>query len=405
MPPSRGRLGIIFLTILIDLIGFGIILPILPYYAKTFGAAGLQFGILVGSYSAMQFIATSLLGRLSDRTGRRPILLATMVINAGGYLLFAFAGSYWALLISRLVSGFAGGNISVAQAYVADITTAEDRSKGMGVIGAAFGLGFIIGPAVGGLAGHYWGHSAPGLVAAGLSALNFVLAWRILGESLHEEHRVHREMGLAHIGEALASKRLRALMILWFLTPFAFAGYTTVLPLWAAVRLGWTEKDLGWLFTVVGITAALVQGWAFGKLTKRTGDKPLLVAGCALMGLGIVFVPWVHSSGPLYLWAAVLALGNSIFQPAASGMVSVLASATEQGSVLGAAQSLSALGRLSGPEAFGLAYDRYGGGAGGGGLASFLGAAAVMAFAMVVGMLVPRGSRETEARGHGGTGA
>src|SRR5213596_2173203 len=194
MPASRARAGVIFFTVLIDLIGFGIVLPILPFYAQRFGAAGLGYGAVVGVFSLMQFVATALLGKLSDRIGRRPVLLTTMVVNAVGYTLFAFAGSYWVLFLSRLVSGFAGGNISAAQAYVADITTPAERSKGMGIVGAAFGLGFIVGPALGGLAAHYGGHLAPGLVAAGLSLLNFCSAYAILPESLKQEHRVTREL-------------------------------------------------------------------------------------------------------------------------------------------------------------------------------------------------------------------
>ena len=193
MPPARSRLSVIFFTILIDLIGFGIIIPILPYYAQRLGAGGFGLGALLGVYSLMQFVATAVLGRTSDRVGRRPILLATMLCNAAGYLLFAAAHSYALLFLARVVSGFAGGNISAAQAYVADITTRSERSRGMGVIGAAFGLGFIIGPAVGGLSAHYLGPAAPGLVAAGLSLLNFVSAYLILPESLRAEHRSERD--------------------------------------------------------------------------------------------------------------------------------------------------------------------------------------------------------------------
>lgn len=361
MPSTRGRLGVIFLTVLIDLIGFGIILPILPYYAQAFGAKGLGFGVLVGSYSAMQFVATAVLGRTSDRTGRRPILLATMALNAVGYVLFGVAHTYWVLLLGRLVSGFGGGNISVAQAYVADITSAQDRSKGMGVIGAAFGLGFIIGPAVGGLAGHYWGHAAPGFVAAGLSVINFALAWRILPESLHERHRVARDVWeFGHLREAFADNRLRPLMIAWFIAPFAFAGYSTILPLYAAARFGWHEKELGWMFTIVGLVAAIVQGWAFGRLVKVTGDRALVIVGSAGMALAIGMIPFLPSAGALYGWTVLLAFSNSVFSPAASGLVSVLADPTQQGMILGAAQALSALGRLSGPEVFGTALDASG---------------------------------------------
>src|SRR5216117_2776121 len=164
---SRARVGVIFFTVLIDLIGFGIVLPILPYYAQRFGAAGLGYGAIIGIFSLMQFVATALLGKLSDRIGRRPVLLTTMLVNAVGYTLFAFAGSYWILFLSRVVSGFAGGNISAAQAYMADISTPAERSRAMGLVGAAFGLGFILGPAIAGFSDYYLGPAAPGLIAVG----------------------------------------------------------------------------------------------------------------------------------------------------------------------------------------------------------------------------------------------
>src|SRR5213083_689101 len=207
---SGRRYAVIFFTVLIDLIGFGIVLPILPFYAQRFGATGLGYGAVVGVFSLMQFVATALLGKLSDRIGRRPVLLTTMIINAIGYTLFAFAGSYWVLFISRVVSAFAGGNISAAQAYMADITTPLERSRGMGIIGAAFGIGFSLGPAMGGFAAHWGGPAAPGLVAVGLSVANFVSAYFILPESLKHEHRVRRPiLELGHIGEAIARPRLR----------------------------------------------------------------------------------------------------------------------------------------------------------------------------------------------------
>lgn len=355
---SRPRLFVIWLTIFIDLMGFGIVMPILPYYAQRFGAHGLGYGALVGAFSLMQFLATALLGRLSDRVGRRPILLTTMLLNAAGYVLFAFAPSYFLLLLSRLVSGFAGGNISAAQAYVADITSAEDRSKGMGLIGMAFGLGFIVGPGIGVLAAHYGGHAGPGLVAAGLSLVNLVSAYWILPESLKQEHRSARDIWpFGHIAEALAHPELRALMLVWAIAPFAFAGYTVALPLWAAASLGWEEKHLGVFFVVVGAVAAIVQGGLFRLLTKRVGDRALLIAGMFGMALAIGAVPFLASTGAVYAWTVVLAFSNSIMSPAAAGLVSTFAAANEQGTVLGVAQSLAALGRFSGPAAIGATYD------------------------------------------------
>jgi len=385
MLTSRSRLGVIFFTVFIDLVGFGIVLPILPYYAQSFGARGLLFGALVGAYSGMQFLATAVLGRLSDRVGRRPILLTTMVINAAGYVLFALAGSYVVLFVARLVSGFAGGNISAAQAYVADITTPAERSKGMGIVGAAFGLGFIVGPALGGLAAHYGGHLAPGLVAAGLSLLNFCSAYAILPESLKEEHRVTRELfDFGHLTAALTHPRVAPLMFAWGLIPLAFSGYTVALPLYAAVRFGWREKELGWFFTVVGITAAVVQGYLFAKLSRRVGDRALVIAGTFAMAVAVAVVPYLDTAAALYAWTIVLAFGNSIVSPAATGLISVFADPTEQGAMLGAAQSLAALGRLTGPELVGITYDRLSS------VSAFLVAGVVMTLAGVATVRLPR---------------
>ena len=357
MPAQRPRLAIIWLTVFIDLIGFGIVIPILPYYAGQFGAHGLKYGILIGGFSLMQFFATAVLGRLSDRVGRRPILLTTMVLNAVGYLLFAFAPSYGLLLVARLVSGFAGGNISAAQAYIADITSAEDRSKGMGLIGMAFGLGMIFGPAIGGY-GILIGHAAPGLIAAGLSILNLASAYFILPESLRHEHRAVRSFWpFGHMADALMHPELRPLMLVWLIAPFAFAGYTVALPLWAAATLGWHEQDLGRFFVVVGIVAALVQGGLFRILTRLVGDRALLIAGMFGMAVSIGVVPFLAHNGTLYAWTVVLAFSNSIMSPAATGLVSTFAAANEQGTVLGVAQSLGALGRGSGPEVIGGVYD------------------------------------------------
>lgn len=380
---SRPRLFVIWLTVFIDLVGFGIVMPILPYYAQRFGAHGMGYGALVGAFSLMQFLATALLGRLSDRIGRRPILLATMALNAVGYVLFAFAPSYWVLLLGRLVSGFAGGNISAAQAYVADITTAEDRSKGMGMIGMAFGLGFIVGPGIGAAAAHF-GHAAPGLVAAALSLSNLVCAYFILPESLREEHRAVRELWpFGHMAAALAHPELRPLMLVWAIAPFAFAGYTVALPLWAAASLGWKERELGGFFIVVGLVAALVQGGLFRVLTRRFGDRTLLITGMVGMALSIGVVPFLATTGVLIAWTVVLAFSNSIMSPAAAGLVSTLAAANEQGTVLGVAQSLAALGRFSGPAAIGATYDSITP------KVAFLAAAGVMLVGWVVSLGVP----------------
>ena len=358
MPAARPRLAIIWLTVFIDLIGFGIVIPILPFYSARFGAHGMGYGALIGAFSLMQFFSTALLGRLSDRVGRRPILLATMVLNAAGYLLFAFAPTFLLLLVARLIAGFAGGNISAAQAYVADITSASERSKGMGVIGMAFGLGFIFGPGIGSIAARLGGHAAPGLVAASLSVVNLLTAFLILPESLRAEHRAVRDFWpFGHMAEALAHRQLRPLMLVWLITPFAFSAYTVALPLWATTTLHWHEQELGIFFVVVGLVAAFVQGGLFRLLTRVVSDRRLLITGMMGMALSIAVVPFLAHNATLYAWTVVLAFSNSIMSPAATGLVSTFAAADEQGTVLGVAQSLGALGRFTGPFVIGVVYD------------------------------------------------
>ena len=384
MAASRARIGVIFFTVLIDLIGFGIVLPILPSYAQRFGAGGLGYGAIIGVYSLMQFVATALLGKLSDRIGRRPVLLATMLVNAVGYTLFAFAGTYWILFLSRVVSGFAGGNISAAQAYMADISSPAERSRAMGMVGAAFGLGFSLGPAIAGFSDHYLGPTAPGLVAVALSLANFVSAYFILPESLAPEHRVKRPLlDLGHIGEALARPRLRALMTVWALVPLAFAGYTAILPLQAFATLGWGKRELALLFTLIGVTAASVQGYFFGRIVRRSGERALVIAGTFGMAVAIGVIPYLPNSASLYFWTFVLAVSNSVFAPAATGLVSVYAGVTEQGTVLGAAQAIAALGRTAGPPLIGRIYDVSS-------VTSFLLAGGVLVLAAFAGMRMPR---------------
>ncbi len=284
-----------------------------------------------------------------------------MVFNAAGYALFAFAPSYAVLFVARVISGFASGNISAAQAYVADITSPAERARGMGTIGAAFGIGFVVGPMIGGLADHYGGHLAPGLIAAGLSVANFFSASAILRESLAPEHRTRRPVfDFGHMGEALGRRQLRPLMLVWLIAPFAFAGYTVALPLHVTRAFGWGAKELGWLFVVIGAIAAVVQGFLFGKLERYTGARALLITGLFGMALSIGVGPYAASSLLLYAWTVPLALANSLFAPAASGLVSIYADRREQGTILGAAQAFAALGRSVGPLAAGL-----------GGLASF----------------------------------
>jgi len=247
MPASRSRIGVIFFTVLIDLIGFGIVLPILPFLRAALRRRGLGYGAVIGVFSLMQFVATALLGKPVGPDWTAAGTADDHDRQRGGLHVVCVAGSYWVLFLSRVVSGFAGGNISAAQAYIADITTPAERSRGMGMVGAAFGIGFSLGPAIGGFAAHYGGATAPGLVAVGLSLANFVSAYFILPESLKHDLRVKRPiLDLRHIGEAIGRPKLRPLMLVWALVPLAFAGYTVALPLWANAAL--VGKSGSWRF-------------------------------------------------------------------------------------------------------------------------------------------------------------
>lgn len=400
MASPRARLGVIFLTVFIDLAGFGLILPTLPYYAESFGARGFGFGALVGVFSVMQFVATVLLGRWSDRVGRRPVLLASMLVGATGYGLFASAGSYAWLFAARAMSGLAGGNISVAQAYIADVTTPAERSRGMGLVGAAFGLGFVVGPALGGVATQLGGPPAVGLVAASLCLLNFASAWFILRESLGAEHRATRLLvDTRHLVRGLTEPRLRPAFLVYGIVPFAFSGYIVSLPLYTERMYAWGARELAWFFTMVGVVSATVQGWAFGRIQRRTGDRPLIVGGVLGMAAAIAVIPFTGGPAGVYAWAAVLAFSNSVATPAITGLVSRLAGVTEQGAMLGAAQGLSALGRFTGPLAFGALFDL------GGGRPAFLAAGGVMLIGSLVAARIrePGGAGETRERENGRT--
>jgi predicted MFS family arabinose efflux permease len=383
MSGSRSRLAVIFLTVFIDLAGFGLILPILPFYAQRFGASGIGFGALVGVFSLMQFIATVLLGGLSDRIGRRPLLLTTILIAAVGYALFAFAPSYAWLFAARAIAGFAGGNISVAQAAIADVTSPAERSRGMGLIGAAFGLGFIVGPAVGGIAGHYGGPKAVGLVAVALCLVNLVSAYFLLDESLQVEHRGRRRIvDPAHLMRGLSDPAFRPVFLIFGIVPLAFSGYTVTLPLFAKRAFGWDAGNLGVFFTIVGVIAAVVQGGLFGRIQRITGDRLLIMLGTLGMAVAISAMPFVRQGAAIYPWVVLLASANSLAAPALTGMVSMLAGPAEQGAMLGAAQALSALGRFTGPLVFGQIFDRIGP------EPAFLGAGLVMLVSWLVALQI-----------------
>ena len=354
---KRSPLLVIFITVFIDLVGFGIVIPVLPYYAEgtRFGATPREVGLLFASYSVMQLIFSPVLGRLSDKYGRRPILLISLMGTCLGFLILGFATTLTMLFIGRIIDGISGGNISTAQAYIADITTKENRAKGMGLIGAAFGLGFVFGPAIGGILSR-WGINVPFLFAGGLAFANVILLYFLLPETVTPDHpaRVSAASGRGwkQLIEALRQRQLAFVLMIYFLSIVAFSIMTAVFSLFMMFRLGYDPWHSGWIFAFVGIISALIQGGLIGKLVKRFGEPVLVIAGGFLFTVSLFLSPFVGPTlGLLGILSicAMSSIGNALTAPSLSSLGSKSASASQQGSVLGVMQSVASLARAVGP--------------------------------------------------------
>ena len=347
----RSPLAIIFLTVFIDLVGFGIVLPLLPYYAETYGASSFAVGLLQTSYSVMQFLFTPVWGRLSDRYGRRPMILMSLAGSCIGFLVFGLAGNLYVLFAARMVAGVAGAIIPTANAYIADVTTAENRAKGMGLVGAAFGLGFILGPAVGGVLAPY-GYDKPALVASALAGLNFVFAWFRLPESLTPEIRGRARSGrfnLQSFRRALADRRIALLLALFFVATFAFSNMEATFGLLNEHRYGFGARETGYLFTYLGAVMSFVQGVLVGRAARRFGEKLCISMGTFLMVFGLALMPSAPNLPVYCTILALLVLGLGINTPSINALLSRYSPVEEQGGILGVAQSAAAMGRILGP--------------------------------------------------------
>jgi len=343
-------LVIVFLTVFIDLIGFGIVIPLLPLYAKAHDPSPVALGLLMASFSAMQFLFTPLLGRLSDRVGRRPVVLVSLAGTVVSYLFFAFAHSLAGLFVSRLLAGIAGANIATAQAIIADVTPAEERARGMGLIGMAFGLGFIFGPALGGLAVHL-GESAPGLFATGLSATAFLWALFALPETRPAGAAAPRsgELPFRGLARAFAKPALAPFLLLALVATTAFAGFEATFALYLASRFGASPAQVAWAFVGVGVAATVIQGGLIRPLVARLGELRVITLGAACLFAGFIGLLGVGSLPALFVALALMSFGWSVTIPSLSGLMSRRTPASEQGEVLGTFQSMAALGRIVGP--------------------------------------------------------
>lgn len=357
---SRPALFVLIFTVFLDLLAFGMVIPLMPLYASHFQASGVQIGWLLAIYSLMQFLFAPLWGRLSDRIGRKPVILIGLAGSALAHLVYGLAGSLTVLMVARALAGVAGANIGVAHAYVADITKPENRAKGMGLLGAALGMGFILGPALGGFLSQYGIQTAP-LVAAALAGINAILASVILKESRNPsavpyKPYVHPLMPSTwrHAVHGVGVLLLAAVALLGMT---AFAGFETILPLFAMHHFDWNMTQVGWLLAYVGILIVIVQGGVIRRIVPRWGETRAVTVGLTLTMLGLFGMASHPGIVALYVLMIPLALGVGLTNPSLGALVSLNSHRDQQGVALGFYQSAGSLGRVLGPLLAGSVYD------------------------------------------------
>ncbi len=340
-------LGIIFLTIFVNLVGFGIIVPLLPFYAGTFGASPLTIGLLFAVFSLCQLVAAPALGDLSDRYGRRPVLVFSLAGTVVSFVMLALAHSIALLFAARIVDGLSGGNISTARAYVADITQPKDRARAYGLIGAAFGLGFILGPAISGVLARV-SYTAPIWAAATITLVATAMAWLWLPETVH---RAHAGTGnpFRYLPGLLRRPVVRRVLAIDFLYWFAFSVFQTTFALFVARRFGFDAPRTGYFLAAFGLLGAVIQGGLIRPIVRRLGDRPTFRIGLVCAAVGLVSAAAAHSVTALVISLVPLAFGIGFGHPTMSSLVSLVGRGNEQGRVQGAASAVESMGRTLGP--------------------------------------------------------
>lgn len=358
---KRRILNVITLTVFLDMIGFGMVFPLMPFYIKTLGGDSTTVGLIFTSFASMQLLATPLMGRMSDRFGRRKIILFSLIGNAASMVLFALASQVWMIFASRLIAGATAGNLGACQAVIADITNKEERARDMGRLGAGIGLGMVLGPVMGSFLSHY-GMAAPAIAAAlaALVDLGLAIVWMpetrptVVAPSVPKFGEPARPK--ARLMDVLADPRLLLVMGITFLTFYCLSNLQVAMALLGQKRLGWGEKESGYMFTLFGVTTLLVQGVLIGRLVKAVGELRLLVVGAFAIGSGMLLISQAYSPVSLILGAALFALGTAITNPCVSSLASRYAPSDMQGTVLGVSQSSGGLARAIGPTAGGYLY-------------------------------------------------
>ncbi len=347
---KRSPLAVLFLVVLVDLLGFGIVLPLLPRYAADFEAGGWAIGALQGSFSLMQLIFMPLWGRLSDRVGRRPVLLVGLAGSVVSYVMFGLADSFALLMASRIAAGVFGATIGTAQAYISDVTTDEQRGKAMALIGAAFGVGFAVGPTLGGLTHDWIGVWAPGITAAALSLVAFVLAWFLLPEPERHRESIHgKVIGTRALRHALTTPTIPLILFLQFVATFAFANFEGTLAILTKVKWDYDIAANGLLFSYVGLCLLVIQGGLVRRLIPKYGELNFTFWGCCILVLGLLGVAYAGGTLQALLLLPVAILGFSMITPSLASLLSRRTPKTMQGEVLGIGQSVLALARMVGP--------------------------------------------------------
>jgi MFS family permease len=354
MSKSKNSLLILFSVVVLDLIGFGIVIPILPFYAEQYGANATILGLLLTSFAAMQFIFSPLWGKLSDKIGRKKVLLLTMTGAVFGLLVLGLAHSLWMLFAGRIISGIFAANISVASAYVSDVTTEENRAKGMGLIGAAFGIGFILGPALGGILSIY-GYAVPILVAAGLSALNVIYAFARLGEPLRPQTAGEAPLSRSAV---LNDPYVRKMCLLNLLFTLGVTQLEAVFAFFMMDRFGYDARHVAYILVMMALIMVAIQGGMIKHLVVKFGEKNLMLSGSLLLGACFFFVPSSHLIAILLIPLAISSIGRGISQPSMMSLVSKGAPDNLRGAVMGSFQASASLARVIGPSIAGMLYDR-----------------------------------------------
>jgi MFS family permease len=351
MKNPRASLAILFSVIVLDLIGFGIVIPILPFYAEAYGANATILGLLLTSYAGMQFLFSPLWGKLSDRIGRKKVLLLTMAGSALGLLILGWAPNLFFLFLGRIVSGTFGANISVATAYVSDVTTEENRARGMGLIGAAFGIGFILGPAIGGILSIY-GYSTPIYFAALLSLLNVGYALLRLGEPITEFQATR-----SSTRKSLSAPDIRKLCLINFLFTVGITQLEATFAFFMMDRFHYDAKQVAYLLVLMAFIMVVVQGGLIRRLVAQFGEKRLLEAGALFLGIAFIAIAYSPTVALLLIPLSLASLGRGISQPSLLSLVSKFAPSQERGGIMGVFQSSASLARVIGPVAAGTLYD------------------------------------------------